>query len=77
MSLGSEVMLLMAAERKRRGITQREIAEKLGTSQPYVTKIEKGRCDCSLTTMLRYADAMDMRARQVASIIGAVLEAAS
>lgn len=43
------------AERLRRGITQKELADRIGMSQPQLAKIEKGTSLPSLKTMARYA----------------------
>lgn len=67
-------MVRLADERRRRRIPQIEVARAMGTSQPYVCKIEKGRCDPSLNTMLRYCEAVNIRPRLLGAIIAGVLE---
>ena len=43
-----EIGGIIARERTERGITQSELAEKIGTSQPAINRIEKGRQNISL-----------------------------
>jgi transcriptional regulator with XRE-family HTH domain len=37
-----QLALTLVAARSKLGLTQKEIADKLGTSQPYIAKLEKG-----------------------------------
>lgn len=46
--------------RERRGITQSEVAERLLTSRPNVSRIER-ESDVRLSTLVRYADAVGGR----------------
>jgi transcriptional regulator with XRE-family HTH domain len=49
----------LIALRERRGLSQREYARLLGTSQPYVAKLESGRIkNLGLRTLLRCARAL-------------------
>ena len=41
--------------RLRNGLTQKELADRIGMSQPQLAKIEKGTSLPSLKTMARYA----------------------
>lgn len=50
-----ELMRRLAEERSRRGLTQAEVARKMGTSQPYVAKLETGANEPKLSTFLLYA----------------------
>ena len=45
-------------ERERRGITQSQLAERMGTSQPSVARLEAGGVTPSLDTLHRVADAL-------------------
>lgn len=45
------------AARKRAGLTQTELAARMGTTQPAVTRMESGRVQPSLRTLRRLADA--------------------
>src|SRR5262249_5824043 len=49
----------LVALRERRKLAQRQVAELLGTSQPYVAKLEAGRVkNLGLGTLVRYARAL-------------------
>lgn len=43
--------------RKKAGLTQAELAEKMKVSQPMVARLERGRGNVSCDTLLRYAAA--------------------
>jgi DNA-binding XRE family transcriptional regulator len=47
----------MIKARTRRGLTQAQVAERLGVAQPAVARIESGK-NVSLKTLRRYADAV-------------------
>ena len=49
------------AARKRAGLTQLELARKMGTTQPAVTRMESGRVQPSLRTLQRLAKATGSR----------------
>lgn len=51
-----ELMRQLAKERARRGLTQSEVARQMGTSQPYVAKLEAGANEPKLSTFLLYAE---------------------
>ena len=49
----------LAALREKRRLTQRQVAKLLGTSQPYVAKIESGRVrNLGIGTLVKYAQAL-------------------
>jgi predicted XRE-type DNA-binding protein len=49
----------LAALREKRKLTQRQVATLLGTSQPYVAKIESGRVkNLGIGTLVKYARAL-------------------
>ncbi len=54
--LGSRVR----TERERRGLTQAELAERMGTTQPTVARLEAGGVTPSLDTLHRVADALGL-----------------
>jgi len=62
--LGPEFRLLrqMLAARKKAGLTQAEVAERMGTRAPAITRLESslssGRHSPSLSTLTRYAEAV-------------------
>ncbi len=45
--------------RKAKGITQAELAERCGTTQQQIARIENGSVDPRLSTLRRVADALD------------------
>ena len=49
------------AARKRAGLTQMELARKMGTTQPVVARMEGGRVQPSLQTLQRLAKATGSR----------------
>lgn len=40
-------------ERKRAGLTQQELAEKIGTKKTYISRLENGKSDIQLSTLFR------------------------
>jgi transcriptional regulator with XRE-family HTH domain len=49
----------LAALREKRKLTQRQVARLLGTSQPYVAKLESGRVrNLGVGTLVKYASAL-------------------
>lgn len=48
------------AERERLGLTQTELAEKMGTTQPTIARLEAGGVIPSLDTLHRAADAFGL-----------------
>jgi len=49
----------LAALREKRKLTQRQVAKLLGTSQPYVAKLESGRVkNLGVGTLVKYARAL-------------------
>lgn len=49
----------LAALREKRRLTQRQVARLLGTSQPYVAKLESGRVkNLGIGTLVKYARAL-------------------
>ena len=47
--------------RSRKGLTQAELAEKVGIAQANLSNIEKGKRDLTVSTLLRVAAALDVR----------------
>lgn len=45
--------------RKQRRMTQNELAERSGTSQGYITRIESGRHTMTMAVLARIASALD------------------
>jgi transcriptional regulator with XRE-family HTH domain len=49
----------LAALREKRRLTQRQVAKLIGTSQPYVAKLESGRIkNLGVATLVKYARAL-------------------
>jgi predicted transcriptional regulator len=48
----------LVARRRELGLSQAEIAARMGTSQPAVARLESGAADVRLTTLERYAVAV-------------------
>ena len=40
-------------ERRRAGLTQEQLAEKIGTKKSYISRIENGKSDVQLSTLFR------------------------
>ena len=51
----------MVAARARAGLTQEELAKRMGTTQPVVARLESGRVRPSTRTLERYARATGSR----------------
>jgi ribosome-binding protein aMBF1 (putative translation factor) len=51
----------LAAKRERAGITQKDVAATMKTSQSAVARIERGEIDAKLSTVDRYAAAIGHR----------------
>ena len=52
----------LIAARSRAGLTQGEVAERMGTAQSVVARLESGRRVPSMRTVQRYAQAVGARA---------------
>lgn len=52
----------LVATRARAGLTQAEVAERMGTTQSVVARLEGGRRQPSMRTVQRYAQAIGCRA---------------
>jgi transcriptional regulator with XRE-family HTH domain len=48
-------MARLVAVRSAKGLTQAEVARKMGTTQPYIARLENSANDPRLSTLLRYA----------------------
>ncbi|MFP4473853.1 MAG: helix-turn-helix domain-containing protein [Candidatus Omnitrophota bacterium] len=51
----------LRTRRKQLGLTQRQLAEKLGVSQQVVSHVENGKDNISVLTLKRFADALNSR----------------
>lgn len=51
----------LSEERKSAGLSQRELALSISTSQSYVWEVEKGRVSASIDFLCRVADALNIK----------------
>ena len=49
----------VAARRQAKGLSQRELAEIVGTTQSTIARLERGGCPPRIDTLLRIADALE------------------
>jgi HTH-type transcriptional regulator/antitoxin HipB len=52
--------LQLANQRKRKGLTQAELAKKIGTSTPQLSRTERRPENVNMRTLIRYAEAVGM-----------------
>lgn len=52
----------IVSARAEAGLTQREIAERMGTTQSVIARLEGGKISPSLDTLYKYAQAVGVRA---------------
>ncbi len=52
---------LLGEIRKELGVTQREIADKIGTKDTYISRVENGKSDIQLSSFLRILDACGLK----------------
>jgi len=64
----SKIGLALANQRRHKGLTQAEVAEKIGTSAPQLSRTERKPENANMRTLIRYAAAvgMDLDIRLVA-----------
>lgn len=53
-----DIVERLADVRRERGLSQTQIAARMGTSQSAVARLEAGQDDLRLSTLRRYADAL-------------------
>ena len=58
----------LANQRRRKGLTQAELAKKIGTSTPQLSRTERRPENVNMRTLIRYAEAvgMDLDVRLIA-----------
>lgn len=54
---------LLRERRKELGLTQKELAERIGRERTYINRVEKGETDLQLSSFLRIADALGIQLR--------------
>lgn len=52
---------MIKAHRKSIGITQKQLAEKIGVPPRYISKFERGEVEISLTTFIQLTEAIGLR----------------
>ena len=50
----------LVKQRKRKGLTQAQVAKAMGTSTPQLSRAERRPENVTMRTLMRYADAMGM-----------------
>ena len=65
--ISAEVVKLLVAERKRRGISGNSLAEKSGLSQSLISTLETNPWNPTLDTLLRIAEALQIDLGKVIS----------
>ncbi len=50
-------------ERLKAGLTQEQLAEKIGTKKSYISRLENGRADVQLSTLFRIFEGLGRRIR--------------
>ena len=53
-----ELIEQLASLRRAQGLSQTEVAARMGTSQSALARLESGRADIRLSTLQRYAEAL-------------------
>ena len=56
-----EIIRLIISRRIEWGLTQKELAERMNTTQSVISRLESGSANPSLATLKRLADALDAR----------------
>lgn len=51
----------LKAERRRVGLTQQQLAEKIGTKKTYISRIENGKAEVKLSTLFRIFEGLGRR----------------
>ncbi|WP_287026545.1 helix-turn-helix transcriptional regulator [Herbaspirillum sp.] len=59
--------------RERKGISQSVLAGMVGTSQPQIARIESGKSDPQLSTILKLTKALDVDANAVCAALGGII----
>lgn len=54
---------ILRDRRKEIGMTQKELAEKIGRNRTYINRIERGETDLQLSSFIRIADALGISVR--------------
>ncbi|ATY84501.1 XRE family transcriptional regulator [Kyrpidia spormannii] len=73
----AELIGAMVLRRRQLGLTQEQLAEKAGVKQSAIARLETGNAVPRLDTLIRIADALDLRLKLVPEEAGRELSAAS
>lgn len=60
---------IICSARKKEKMTQSELAEKIGTNKSYISRIENGTVDPSISTFCRIIDALGLKIEIVEPIL--------
>ncbi|MCL6577747.1 helix-turn-helix transcriptional regulator [Kyrpidia sp.] len=72
----AQLILAMILRRRELGLTQEQLAEKAGVKQSAIARLETGNAVPRLDTLIRIADALDLRLELVPKEAGNELSAA-
>ena len=56
----SQLINNLTALRRTRGLSQTQVAARMGTSQSALARLESGQSDLRMSTLQRYAQALDV-----------------
>lgn len=48
-------------ERRKAGLTQQQLADKIGTKKSYISRLENGKCDIQLSTLYKIFQGLGKR----------------
>lgn len=48
-------------ERRKAGLTQQQLADKIGTKKSYISRLENGKCDVQLSTLYKIFQGLGKR----------------
>lgn len=51
----------LRAERMKAGLTQEQLAERIGTKKSYISRLERGKADVQLSTLFRIFEGLGRR----------------
>jgi HTH-type transcriptional regulator / antitoxin HipB len=57
---GGGLVADLAAARRRAGLNQKALAQRIGADQSYVSKVERGGVDLQTSTLIEFARALDL-----------------
>lgn len=60
-----------------KGITKADLAEKIGTSRPYITKVMRGNANLTLSTMVKLTRAVGVKLTVTLEDLSAMVHAAT